>query len=206
MTRYLLAALVVLAAGAAANAQYTVPLTTASGVGGFGGTFRPATPGMVAPGAPMIDPRFSAGITVGHRIFPSDWVGYNPYAPFYGYGYTYVPPVAVVEVPVVPVVVTPQRPARPALAPVELSNEFPATLVMQFPSDAEVWVDGKKQKGDADTEWTLTSPVLKAGGEYTFDVKGRWKSGGKTYEAQRSVTVAGGERKRVLVVSGTEVR
>jgi uncharacterized protein (TIGR03000 family) len=206
MTRLLLAAVVVLVASATASAQYSVPLTTASGAGGFGGGFRPATPAMVAPGTPMIDPRFSRGITFGHRIFPSDWLSYGPYAPFSGFGYTYTPPLTVVEVPVVPVVVTPQRPARPSLVPVELSNEFPATLVMQFPADAQVWLDGKKQTGDAATEWTLTSPVLKAGAEHTFDVKARWKSGGKTYEATRSVAVPGGERKRVFVVSGTEVR
>ena len=36
--------------------------------------------------------------------------------------------------------------------------------------------------------------------------KARWKSGEKTYEAERSITVPGGKRSRALVVSGTEIK
>ena len=89
---------------------------------------------------------------------------------------------------------------------VAISNEFPAVLVLEFPAAAEVWVNGKKAEGEATNEWTLTSAVLPAGGEYKFEVKGRWKAGGKTYEAERSVVVAGGKRSRAIVVAGTEVR
>jgi hypothetical protein len=75
-----------------------------------------------------------------------------------------------------------------------LSNEFPATLTIQLPS------------GDNPKEYALTSPVLKPGERYTFAVNVRWMSGGKTYEAKRNVTVGPGDRSRLLIVSGDEVK
>ena len=77
---------------------------------------------------------------------------------------------------------------------VVLANEFPATLTIQLPA------------GDAPKEYALMSPVLKPGEEYTFAVDVRWMSGGKTYEAKRSVTLGPGARSRLLIVSGEEVK
>jgi uncharacterized protein (TIGR03000 family) len=79
-------------------------------------------------------------------------------------------------------------------------------LVVQFPAAAEVWVGGTKADGGPATEWTLTSPALKPGESHTFEVKARWKVGGKTFEATRSVAVTAGERNRAVVVSGTAVK
>ena len=97
------------------------------------------------------------------------------------------------------------------------------------PAEAEVWVAGKKAGGNAAealafpvsstafkvggkkadasaaAEWTLTTPVLKPGETHTFEVRGRWNAGGKTYEATRSVTVKAGDRARLIVASGSEV-
>ena len=87
-----------------------------------------------------------------------------------------------------------------------LSGEATATLVVQLPAAAEIWVGGKRVKGDPATEWTLTSPALKAGESHTFEVKSRWKVDGKTFEATRSVPVAAGLRSRSVVVSGTVVK
>jgi uncharacterized protein (TIGR03000 family) len=87
-----------------------------------------------------------------------------------------------------------------------LANEFPATLVLEFPAAAEVWVNGKKGEGEPNAEWTLTSPTLQPGQRYTFDVKARWKADGKTLECTRSFTVAGGERSRAHVLAGTPVK
>jgi uncharacterized protein (TIGR03000 family) len=116
--------------------------------------------------------------------------------------------------PVYPVYVQPNPPPRPpatgrliAVHPqLGTSAQLTASLVMQFPVAAEIWVDGKKRDGNPAAEWTLTSPTLKAGEAHTFEVKGRWKVDKKTFEASRSVTVLAGERNRVLVVSGTEVK
>lgn len=109
-----------------------------------------------------------------------------------------------------------------------LSGESVATLVVEFPGAAEIWVGGQKRdraavgpsipdgvlllygiggpKRDEETEWTLTSPTLKPGEAHTFEVRGRWKAGGKTLEATRSVAVKAGDRARVIVVSGSEAR
>jgi hypothetical protein len=118
----------------------------------------------------------------------------------YDYGYRpqprYEPPVFIEEPPELPP--PPQR-------VVELSHELPAVLVLDFPAAAEVWVNGVKGDAKPDREWTLTSPPVKLYEEFTFKVKARWKSGGKTYETERSVTVPNGKRSRVLVVGGTEV-
>jgi hypothetical protein len=81
-----------------------------------------------------------------------------------------------------------------------------ATLVVQFPAAAEVWVGGKKSEGDPATEWTLTAPVPGSAGSHTFEVKGRWKADRKTFEASRSVAVITGDRGRLIIASGTEVK
>jgi len=77
---------------------------------------------------------------------------------------------------------------------------------MEFPAIAEVWVNGVKGEGPATKEWTLSSPVLKIGKEYTFKVKARWTLNGKTYEYERSVDVASGNRSRAQVIAGVEVK
>lgn len=86
-----------------------------------------------------------------------------------------------------------------------VSGESSATLVVEFPAAAELWVGGLK-RNEATPEWALTSPALKPGESHTFEVRGRWKAGGKTFEATKSVTVTAGARHRVIVVSGTEAR
>jgi uncharacterized protein (TIGR03000 family) len=214
MSRILFAVAGLVGFTAGAQAQPLTPLTTASGVGGFGGGVRPNTPTFTAPTPGMATPQFhfNGGITGGFKHhnpgfpFPRCWGSYRGlfYLGGYGYGYGYGSnPTVVVPVPY-PVYIGPPEP--PPQPPIMLSNEFPATLVLEFPAAAEVWVHGQKGVGEPTTEWTLTSPVLKAGGEYTFEVKARWKVGGKSFEADRSVTVAGGKRTRAIVVAGTEVK
>jgi uncharacterized protein (TIGR03000 family) len=90
--------------------------------------------------------------------------------------------------------------------PLGTSDQTKATLVIQFPAATEVWVGGKKSDGDPAIEWTLTSPALEPGAAHTFEVKGRWKLGGKTFETSRSVTVKPGDRNRLIVASGTEIK
>jgi hypothetical protein len=126
----------------------------------------------------------------GHPIF-GIWPGYGIWAP-----YSYP-----IEVPVpVPVFVPPGQPELQ----VELSGEAPATLVLQFPAPAEVWVSGKKLDGGPRTEWSITSPAVPIGTEHPFDVKARWSSNGRTFEYQKTVPVESGSRSRSLVLSGQE--
>jgi uncharacterized protein (TIGR03000 family) len=166
---------------------------------------------------PTAAPRTGFGTGFGFRRQPDvvfapvalPWgYGYSPYAPYgyggYGYGGNVITQVIVPAQPVITL--------DPGLAPVRpqpavvLANQFPATLTLQFPASAEVWLGGKKLEGAASDERVLTSPVLASGQNYTFDVKARWKSGGKTYETKRSVTLGSGDRSRLLIVSGDEVK
>src|SRR5262245_8130777 len=138
--------------------------------------------------------------------FPSVYVpfygfgAYGPVVPYgfgspygYGFGYDYF-----LDTPA-------PLPARLTDPGPVLANEFPATLTVQFPGPAEVWLNGKQMEGKEE-ERQLTSPILKPGQSYTFEVKARWGQNGKTYEAQRTVTLGPGEKSRLFVVSGTEVK
>jgi uncharacterized protein (TIGR03000 family) len=181
----------------------------------------PLAPGVMrgspwGPGMPFVRPTaaprigFGGGFSRGGVVLPGG-AGYFPYLP-YGYGYGYggygygrygFGGYGIDDIVTQPVPVAPPTPPDPVVV---LAGEFPATLSLQFPAAAEVWVGGKKVAGAASEERVLISPVLKAGQNYTFDVKARWTSGGKTYEAKRNVTLGSGDRSRLLIVSGDEVR
>ncbi|MBA4062152.1 MAG: hypothetical protein C0501_00275 [Isosphaera sp.] len=224
------AALVLLAWPAAAPAQpQTLPLTTAPEIG-FNGLSRMSNPGPFAPTVSALTPfpsRVGGGVVgkpyvggVGGGLgfpFAGVWTGgygfgglyFNGYYPNYRYGFGYPTTLYAYPVPVPVVVPVPEPvPARPRSSEplVPLANEFPAVVTLEFPGPAEVWLNDKKQPGEPTAEWRFTSPAIPAGSEYTFEVKARWKSGGKTYEYVRSVPAVGGQQKGVLVVSGTEVR
>jgi uncharacterized protein (TIGR03000 family) len=144
-------------------------------------------------------PIFAPGfIAPGFYPYPGFGYGYGGFPPYgYGYGYDYYPPTIPEPAPGLPL---------PRMEPgVALANEFPATLTLQFPGDAEVWLNGRRTEGKGE-EHVLTSPVLAPGQTFTFDVKARWKSGGKTYETSRGVTLKPGDRSRLLVVSGEQVK
>jgi len=141
-------------------------------------------------------------------IMPWGWGigwGYQTYNPWVGYRYVYggVLP----SLPVVPVM-----PAQPTVAtrrpaPVVLLDEvFPAKLSLQFPADADVWLNGKKASKSPSKDQEFTSPALRADQTYTFNVKARWTTSGKTYEATRIIAVKPGEHSRLMILSGQEVR
>jgi uncharacterized protein (TIGR03000 family) len=99
----------------------------------------------------------------------------------------------------------PAQPLGPPARVVELSGQLPAKLSLEFPATAAVWLDGKQLDGGPSTTWTLTSPVLRPGEQYTFHIKARWETNGKTYEYTREVAREAGDQSRLLVVSGTAV-
>lgn len=178
--------------------------------GGFGGGALPGrsvlpTVGPIMPGVnPGIGPVTGGGIGVRPIFHPGRagwWNGHGGWFPWYGYAapiYSFPVPV---EVPV-PVFV----PVQPPEPPLPISGEAVATLVLQFPASAEVWLNGKKSDEPPGDLWTLTSPSLPTGAEYTFVVKARWSLNGKTYEYDRTVAVAAGNRSRATVLSGTEIK
>jgi uncharacterized protein (TIGR03000 family) len=218
MSRLLLSAAVVALLPTTLPAQ--IPASVASGMGTFGGyRNRPATPSIAAPvGGPLYFPG-SVGTRGGfaspfyfNRGLGGGFGGgysYSPfvdqfYGPFTAYSGGYLPyygsPGPVVEEPIV-VDVVPTTPARI----VELSNEFPASLTMEFPAAAKVWLDGQPVAGEAGKERVLTSPVLKPGEKYTFKVRAEWDANGKTYEYTREVSAGPGDRSKLTVLSGTPV-
>jgi uncharacterized protein (TIGR03000 family) len=203
MIRLALAALVAAVLPALASAQWIVSSKSPPRISGFGGGVRPINPTLPGAGPIMPGGGFRP-IRPGWTPGPGNWVGPNYWLPQFGFGFgapVYPYPVPV-EVPVPVPVETPQ----PAEPPVPLSGESNAVLVLEFPADAEVWVGDKKGEGKPHTEWTLTSPPLKTGVEFTFNVKARWQVNGKTFEYVRSVPVAAGNRSKALVVAGTEVK
>ena len=131
--------------------------------------------------------------------------GYQTYNPWTGFSYAFggiVPTNTMLPTGAMSQAESPRRPERTVV----LSNEFPATLALQFPAAADVWLNGKKVSGDAATERVLTSPVLRPDQSYAFNIKARWTSGDKTYETTREVKLGSGDRSRLLIVSGDEVR
>lgn len=215
MTRHLLAAALLLLVPTISFAKKPPPR---AGIGGFGGGVRPAAPLLpnvspfmpnISPAMPNISPVTSG---FGGGFHPNRWNNWNNGFPvwgqggwFPGFGYGYAAPLyqypSVIEVPVpVPVVVQPPEP------PLPLSGEAHATLVLTFPAEAEVWVNGVKGEGRPDTEWTLTSPALKTGMDYDFEVKARWKANGKTFQYERTTTVTAGNRSKATILNGMEVK
>jgi uncharacterized protein (TIGR03000 family) len=95
--------------------------------------------------------------------------------------------------------------STPVRSAMNMVPQSPATLKVQLPTAGEVWVNGKKTDAKPGTTFTLSSPELNQGQQYTFDVKARWEADGKTYEYSRAVTVDSGKRNAVQVLSGTPV-
>ncbi len=171
----------------------------------------PATPNSPGiPAGPIAQPA-QGNVVYFPVAMPWGWGvgwGYQTYNPWTGFGYAYggVLPANPVASPAATLpAATVEQPRRTEPA-VVLAREFPATLAIQFPAAAEVWLDGKKVSGSAKDEQLLTSPVLKPTQTYTFLVKARWEKGGKTYEAKRAVTLGPGDHSRLMILSGDEVR
>ena len=203
MSRHLLTVTVLLVFPLLASAQIR-----AGRVGGFGGGVRPSAPlpNSFYPTLPSTP--IGGGATGGfmkpgvHRPgLPGFWGG--GWFPYYGYAdpvYPYPPSVNVF------VEGGTDAQVQPPETRVDLSGEATAVLVLEFPADAEIWVNDKKGEGKPHTEWTLASPPLKTGSEFTFNVKAQWMAKGKTYTYERTITVAAGNRSRSLVLSGTEIK
>lgn len=176
----------------------------------------PLAPGVqpgssIGPGTqfvPQTGPRFVVPATGigGGAGKPPVAIGPGGFVPLYGFGFGFggygqpvIPPIVIQFVP-------PAGPARPAEPDVVLANEFPATLSVQFPAPARVWLNGKEVGGAAKEEFAFESAALPLGASHTFELKARWERNGKTYEAVRAVSVRAGDRSKLIVVSGTEVR
>jgi uncharacterized protein (TIGR03000 family) len=193
----------------------------------------PLSPG-VMPGSPFGPGMPFAPVNPAPLVSPSgpqNAIGFLPIVPatygFFGYGYpfgaypfgaagypfnngqplnSYTPVPEYVPAPGS----TPTRSAGGSysapLTEITAAKEFSATLTLQLPVAGEVWLDGKKVSSEKSDEQVLISPVMKPGEQYKFNVKAQWTHKGKTYETARAITLGAGERSRLLIVSGDEVK
>lgn len=150
-------------------------------------TFPPYYPGMVVPSVPWYP-----GIS-----YP--WYDYG-YSTF-GFGYS------IPSTPITPIPAPLASLARPGTDDIDrASAEAAATLTLELPTAADLWVDGVKRDGQPTAKHTLTSKPLKLGSQHKFDLRARWTASGTTYELERTVTVRAGESGKLTAYSGTPVK
>ena len=176
-------------------------LTLLPSVASAQGIVTPYRPPVIPPGSPASIPplpgRPFPGLPPLPGLYPLPGVVWYPW-------YWQQPqPVVIVNAPVV---VPAAAPTRPNDMPSIVFAEVPATLKLQFPAPADVWLDGVKLDGPASTARELPSVPLKIGAEHIFRIKARWTLDGTTYEVERISTVPAGGTKKLLIVSGTPVR
>ncbi len=80
-----------------------------------------------------------------------------------------------------------------------------ATVMLELPASAEVWLNNRRQKGTA-TEWTLTSDLLPPDSQTTFTIRAEWTDGGVRYKWERVVTATASDKSRLVVARGTPVK
>lgn len=166
-----------------------------------------APPDRPVPKGPHIDlvaapPR----IPVFPVFYPSFWGGGYGYGYYGGFAYPgFGQPPAVVVVPQ-PVFVAPSNPARIAEDTDRAAALVSATLTLELPAAADVWLDGEKQPTSADATRTLAGPPMKLGASYTFKVRAEWADGGTRYKTEQTTAVRAGERGKLTVYAGTPVK
>jgi uncharacterized protein (TIGR03000 family) len=139
-------------------------------------------------------------------VFPTFWGGGFGYGYYGGFGYPgFVQPPTVVVVPQ-PVFVTPPNPARIAEDTDRAAALVSASLTLELPAAADVWLDGEKQPSSADLSRVLTSPPMQLGGQHTFRVRAEWLEGSTKYRTEQTSTVRAGERGKLTVYAGTPIK
>ena len=163
----------------------------------------PTPPPIPVPGTNQLYPAASP-FTPPSLIRPWTGFGYSPwaygpsvYAPGFSYPWVYLPPTVRSSAP------TPPPPLVGAGGPgPDLTNaEFPASFTLEFPADVKLWLNGQEVPGAGRTR-VLTSPTLKAGGAFTFDVRAEWTTDGTRYEWDRAIALSAGDKARVTVARG----
>jgi len=80
---------------------------------------------------------------------------------------------------------------------------LPAEVVVKVPADAELWFEGKKVSNTG-TSRSFRTPPLEQGHKYSYEVRARWKEGGKPVEKTRKVIVKAGERSTLDFLEDTD--
>jgi hypothetical protein len=118
--------------------------------------------------------------------------------PHAGYGYTAPGTEAVLRTEIA----ENDRLAREAA---ERARARPATLTLELPAPAGLWVNDIFYEA-VESRSVITSDALPPGTPVTLDVYAEWTVDGKRYEWSRVVTVAAGEKSRLVVGRGFPVK
>lgn len=193
---------VLLALGPGASSSSAQILAGGSvGSGSFGGSYRPPAPlpfplhHSMRPSVYPAYPGFSSSYYYGG--FGGGFLSSRYYNPYLGW-----PGVAAYESPQAP----PVQMLPPPQRIVELSGESTATLTLEFPAPAKVWLNDELVEGKAEAVRVLTSPAIRFGEKFTFRVRAKWERDGQTFEYTREAALGSGDRSKLLVVSGTAVK
>ncbi len=85
--------------------------------------------------------------------------------------------------------------AAPAAAPVAVAPALAAArLDVKLPLNAKLWIEGKEiEKQQQSTGFSLTSPPLEAGYNYTYHLRAQWTDNGVQVTRERAVPIHAGE-------------
>jgi uncharacterized protein (TIGR03000 family) len=157
-----------------------------------------AWPGAIVPTVPWA----GAGWGGGYYPYYGSYLGYGYGSPYYwGWGMSqpYMDYGRLLQAPPL------DGAGKTDSTQVVINPQLPAELTLAFPADATVTLNGRAVKGSGKTQ-TLTSPPLKAGEAYTFNVKADWTADGQKYEWERVVTLGSGEHSKVAIARGFPVK
>jgi len=162
--------------------------------------FRPA--GLIQPGGviqppvvPFVGSNAVPSPTPPPRVLPRPFLAPQPFnnllgiAPYWPVWYDSEPIVTTNYIPF-PV----PTPAPPPISAPPPPPDMKAKLVLNIPSNAEVWLADQQVDSGAQP-LILESPELREGQRYAFNVKVKWKERDKMQERSRTVTVDAGESK-----------
>jgi uncharacterized protein (TIGR03000 family) len=156
--------------------------------------FRPG--GVIQPPiVPFVGSQGVTSPTPPPRVLPRPFLATNPFnnflgiAPYWPVWYDSEPIVTTNYIPY-PV----PTPAPPPISAPPPPPDMKAKLVLNLPSNAEVWLADQQVDSGAQP-LILESPELREGQRYAFNVKVKWKERDKMQERSRTVTVDAGESK-----------
>jgi len=180
-----------------------------------------ASPAPAGPPARFAGPCYGAPAVCLPRFgcaYPSFGYGYpgyfvNPYPVYYGVGIGYdgfgAPPVTNITnnttnnyiLPQAPAAAAPALPMLPAPTPVTGTNANVATIVINAPHGADVWVQGVKL-AETGPSRRYVSPPLDPGQDYRYDVRVSWWRDGREVSTSQALYVRAGDHKSVTFLGG----
>lgn len=159
-----------------------------------------------------------------HRLLPAPWYyRHSPYYPWPGYRGFGNSPYYLPTYPygfygsVDPYYGEPPVPDEPGVRPPGSGREQPprvpppplpaprslrtATIEVQVPADADVFLEGVKMKTPG-TIRRFKTPPLQDGEAYVYEIRATWKENGREISQTQLVDIHAGDRKTILFLSG----